>query len=907
MIVALRGGGSPLVLGVGDDEAYLASDIPALLGKTREVVVLADGEMAILRRGHVTIQRLDGEVVHRAPTAISADREAVEKGGYPHFMLKEIFEQPKAVLQTVMERIDVDGDHVDLPEIGLTDAELMKISRVLFVACGTSWHAGLVGKYLIEDLARMCADAEIASEFRHRRPIFGADVLTVPISQSGETADTLAALRQARRGAARAVAICNVVGSSVAREADGVLYTRAGLEIGVGATKSFTTQLAAVTLLALKLATVRGSAHQSVIRLAIRALRDVPDLMAELLNQNDRIRAIAERLVDRPNCLYLGRGLQYPLALEGALKLKEISYVHAEGYPAGEMKHGPIALIDPQHAGRGAGAGRSHDRQHGQHDPGSESARRARDCPRHARRRGRRQPGGRGDSDAARACRASSRCCSRSRSSCWRITSACSAAATSTSRAISPKASRLNKHPRTSCAPLVSPPMNGLARLTPRLVQSVVLGVTLIVSLGALADRIGSDRVSSHVLVAAGLLLVLPFACSAALYTRRLFPARTLIVGTGALARKIVEEIRAREHGPDLVVGIADDVSGPLDPAAPRPDGGSARHGWEPSSRSSDPIASSSRWQTGAGGCRCASCWTRGCRGIAVEDAVDLYERLTGKLAIESLTPSNLISSTDFRKSHLDLAFGHAGERRRLGHRARRARAAAGADCAGRQARFCRTGVLRPGSCRPGRPAIQLDQVPDDAPGRRENVGMGRRQRRPRDPSGAVSAQVPARRAAAVDQRDARRDEPGRPAAASRVELRAVPPEHSLLLAPRRRPAGAHRMGAGAPGVRQRSRRRDREDALRPVLHQAHVRLARSAHPRANGEDRAVWPGDDHEKAPRVGCHHGGRRRAAMGAGRNPGGTGANGDALGSRRRGPAPARRRDHPSQPAPSQQLSA
>ena len=404
MIVALRGGGSPLVLGVGDDEAYLASDIPALLGKTREVVVLADGEMAILRRGHVTIQRLDGEVVHRAPTAISADREAVEKGGYPHFMLKEIFEQPKAVLQTVMERIDVDGDHVDLPEIGLTDAELMKISRVLFVACGTSWHAGLVGKYLIEDLARMCADAEIASEFRHRRPIFGADVLTVPISQSGETADTLAALRQARRGAARAVAICNVVGSSVAREADGVLYTRAGLEIGVGATKSFTTQLAAVTLLALKLATVRGSAHQSVIRLAIRALRDVPDLMADLLNQNDRIRAIAERLVDRPNCLYLGRGLQYPLALEGALKLKEISYVHAEGYPAGEMKHGPIALIEPQlPVVVLSPAGPTIDSMV-EHDPGSESARRARDCPRHARRRGRRQPGGRGDSDAARAC-----------------------------------------------------------------------------------------------------------------------------------------------------------------------------------------------------------------------------------------------------------------------------------------------------------------------------------------------------------------------------------------------------------------------------------------------------------------------------------------------------------------------
>jgi glutamine---fructose-6-phosphate transaminase (isomerizing) len=348
MIVAVRGGGSPLVLGVGDDEAYLASDAPALLGKTSEVVVLGDGEMAILRRGSLTIRRLDGGVVHRAPTVISTDREAIEKGGYPHFMLKEIFEQPKAVEQTLLERIDVEADHVELPEIGLTDSELAHLSRVSFIGCGTSWHAGLVGKYLVEDLARMPAEAEIASEFRHRRPIFGADVLAVPISQSGETADTLAALRQARREAARAAAICNVVGSSVAREADGVLYTRAGLEIGVAATKTFTTQLAAVTLLALKLGKVRGTAHRTMIRNTIQALRDVPDLMTELLDQNDRIRSIAERLVTHTNCLYLGRGLQYPMALEGALKLKEISYVHAEGYPAGEMKHGPIALIEPQ-------------------------------------------------------------------------------------------------------------------------------------------------------------------------------------------------------------------------------------------------------------------------------------------------------------------------------------------------------------------------------------------------------------------------------------------------------------------------------------------------------------------------------------------------------------------------------
>ena len=347
-LVAVRCGSSPLVIGIGDGETFLASDIPALVGETRQILLLQEGEIGVLAPGRIALKTFDGAEVRRTATTITWDAEAAEKAGYPDFMLKEIFEQPEVVRNTLRERTDSGCESIQIPELGLKDRDLAGLNRLCFVACGTSWHAGLVGKYLVESFARLPVEVDIASEFRYRRPVLDSRVLTVPISQSGETADTLAALREARDQGSRTVAICNVVGSSLAREADGVLYTRAGIEIGVASTKAFTAQLTAVTLLALKLGLARGFIDQTQVRQVVKSLSEIPELMPLVLEQSDAIRQAATRFAASRGVLYLGRGINYPLALEGALKLKEISYIHAEGYAAGEMKHGPIALVDHQ-------------------------------------------------------------------------------------------------------------------------------------------------------------------------------------------------------------------------------------------------------------------------------------------------------------------------------------------------------------------------------------------------------------------------------------------------------------------------------------------------------------------------------------------------------------------------------
>jgi glucosamine--fructose-6-phosphate aminotransferase (isomerizing) len=345
-IVAAKNGGSPIILGVGDKEAYLASDIPAILPYTRQMVFLEDGEFAVLSRNGVQVIANDGQPVARAAKPIQWDPVSAEKGGYDRFMQKEIFEQPRAITDTIGTRLVPSTGEVELDGIDLSPDAVGDVERLCLVACGTAYYSCMVGKYLYEQIAGIPADVDLASEFRYRQPILDPNVMVVPVSQSGETADTLAALREAREAEARVISICNVRDSSIARESDDVLYTQAGPEIGVASTKAFTTQLVAHYMLALKLAISRGRVDAEAARRHIAELMRLPRLVEHALALDREIRAIAQKFFHAANFLFLGRGIMYPIALEGALKLKEISYIHAEGYAAGEMKHGPIALID---------------------------------------------------------------------------------------------------------------------------------------------------------------------------------------------------------------------------------------------------------------------------------------------------------------------------------------------------------------------------------------------------------------------------------------------------------------------------------------------------------------------------------------------------------------------------------
>ena len=338
--------GPPLVVGLGEKENFLASDIPALLAYTRDFLFLDDGDVVVVTPESVKLTDASGRVAERKPQRITWDPVQAEKGGYRHFMLKEIHEQPRAVRDTLLGRIGIEDGEVYLKELGAAEEELKRAKRVVLLACRTSWHAALVGKYLLEQVAKVPAEVDYGSEFRYRTPIVDPETLAVGISQSGETADTLAAFREARDKGALPIGVCNVQGSMLTREARGTLLTHAGPEIGVASTKAFTAQIAALSLLALHLGRLRGALSPARCRELLEQLARVPHLMENALLASGRIDELSKPLSKAQGFLFLGRGINYPIALEGALKMKEISYIHAEGYPAGEMKHGPIALID---------------------------------------------------------------------------------------------------------------------------------------------------------------------------------------------------------------------------------------------------------------------------------------------------------------------------------------------------------------------------------------------------------------------------------------------------------------------------------------------------------------------------------------------------------------------------------